>query len=164
MSIEAMTHRQDRSVPSGNMLTTEDYVTMSVAGQSFGIPVLLVRDVLGPQRITRVPLAPPEVAGSLNLRGRIVTAIDMRKRLGTPEENFVSRAMAVVVEHEDEPFSLLVDEVGEVLSVSAVDRETVPATLSESWRCLAEGVYRLDGRLLIALNIANVLDPVRANA
>ncbi|MDR3499910.1 MAG: chemotaxis protein CheW [Parvibaculum sp.] len=145
-------------------LAAEDYVTMKVAGQAFGIPVLLVRDVLGPQRITRVPLAPPEVAGSLNLRGRIVTAIDMRKRLGVPEEGFVSRAMAVVVEHEDEPFSLLVDEVGEVLSVPIAHREVVPATLSENWRSLAEGVYRLDDRLLVVLNIASVLSPVRANA
>ena len=148
---------------AGAVPVTQDYVTMSVAGQAFGIPVLLVRDVLGPQRITRVPLAPQEVAGSLNLRGRIVTAIDMRKRLGLPSEDFVARAMAVVVEHEDEPFSLLVDEVGEVLSVPAGAREVVPATLSADWRTLAEGVYRLDGRLLIALNIANVLDPVRAN-
>lgn len=144
-------------------LEAEDYVTMKVAGQAFGIPVLLVRDVLGPQRITRVPLAPPEVAGSLNLRGRIVTAIDMRKRLGVPEEGFVARAMAVVVEHEDEPFSLLVDEVGEVLSVPVAHREVVPATLSENWRSLAEGVYRLDDRLLVVLNIASVLNPVRAN-
>lgn len=152
-----------RGAPAGALLAPQDYVTMSVANQVFGIPVLLVRDVLGPQRITRVPLAPPEVAGSLNLRGRIVTAIDMRKRLGLPADGFVARAMAVVVEYEDEPFSLLVDEVGEVLSVSAKDREVVPATLSPSWRALAEGVYRFDNRLLIALNIANMLEPVRVS-
>ncbi|MFZ3033104.1 MAG: chemotaxis protein CheW [Parvibaculum sp.] len=162
MTMQTTATTPTNGAAAGALMTTQDYVTMSVAGQAFGIPVLLVRDVLGPQRITRVPLAPPEVAGSLNLRGRIVTAIDMRKRLGLPAEDFVARAMAVVVEHEDEPFSLLVDEVGEVLSVSANDREVVPATLSASWRALAEGVYRLDNRLLIALNIANVLDPVRA--
>jgi purine-binding chemotaxis protein CheW len=82
----------------------------------------------------------------------------MRQLLGMPEEGFPARAMAVVVEHEDEAFSLLVDEVGEVLSVPTSDREVVPATLSASWRALAECVYRLDDRLLIVLNISNVLN------
>ena len=63
----------------------EDFVTMFIEGQMFGIPVLVVQDVLGPQKITRIPLAPPEVAGSLNLRGRIVTAIDVRMRLRLPQ-------------------------------------------------------------------------------
>ncbi|MDO8839228.1 MAG: chemotaxis protein CheW [Parvibaculum sp.] len=142
----------------------DDYVTMSVGGQAFGIPVLSVRDVLGPQNITRVPLAPDEVAGSLNLRGRIVTAINMRKRLGLPADDFVASAMAVVVEHDDEPFSLLVDEVGEVLSLPATRRESVPATLDARWREVAQGIYRLDDRLLIVLSVADVLGAIRADA
>ncbi|MDP2123985.1 MAG: chemotaxis protein CheW [Parvibaculum sp.] len=142
----------------------DDYVTMSVGGQAFGIPVLNVRDVLGPQNITRVPLAPDEVAGSLNLRGRIVTAINMRKRLGLPADDFVAKAMAVVVEHDDEPFSLLVDEVGEVLSLPAQRREAVPATLDTRWRDVAQGIYRLDDRLLIVLGVADVLGSIRADA
>src|SRR5262249_19688306 len=92
-----------------------DYVTMSIGAQMFGIPVLTVQDVLGPQQITRVPLAPPEVAGSLNLRGRIVTAIDVRLRLGMPKNADGKPPMSVVVEHEGELYSLLVDSVGEVL-------------------------------------------------
>ncbi|HMM13600.1 MAG: chemotaxis protein CheW [Parvibaculum sp.] len=143
---------------------SEDFVTMSVAGQTFGIPVLHVRDVLGPQRITRVPLAPPEIAGSLNLRGRIVTAVNMRQRLSLPSEDFVEKAMAVVVEHEDEPYSLLVDEVGEVLSLSESQREPNPATLDAKWRQIADGLYRLDGTLLIVLNIGAVLGAIRADA
>ena len=143
---------------------SKDFVTMSVAGQMFGIPVLHVRDVLGPQRITRVPLAPPEIAGSLNLRGRIVTAVNMRQRLSLPSDDFVERAMAVVVEHEDEPYSLLVDEVGEVLSLSERQREPNPATLDAKWRQIADGLYRLEGNLLLVLNIGAVLGAIRADA
>jgi purine-binding chemotaxis protein CheW len=143
---------------------SEDFVTMSVAGQTFGIPVMHVRDVLGPQRITRVPLAPPEIAGSLNLRGRIVTAVNMRQRLSLPSEDFVEKAMAVVVEHEDEPYSLLVDEVGEVLSLSESQRDANPATLDPKWRQIADGLYRLEGNLLIVLNIGAVLGAIRADA
>src|ERR1700731_467442 len=96
----------------------QEFVTVTVAGQLFGIPVLQVQDVLGPQRITRVPLAPPEVAGSLNLRGRIVTAIDIRIRLGLPELTDGKPGMSVVVDHGGELYSLMVDSVGEVLSLS----------------------------------------------
>lgn len=139
---------------------TEDYVTMTVAGQTFGIPVLNVRDVLSPQVITRIPLAAAEIAGSLNLRGRIVTAINMRTRLGLPADGFVERAMAVVVEHDDEPFSLLVDEVGEVLSLPMRRRESVPATLDARWRDVSHGIYRLEDRLLLVLSVTSVLGAI----
>lgn len=161
-AIDDRTARNSSEISGGG--ATEDYVTMSVGGQAFGIPVLSVRDVLGPQNITRVPLAPDEVAGSLNLRGRIVTAINMRQRLGLPADDFVASAMAVVVEHDDEPFSLLVDEVGEVLSLPASRRRSVPATLDARWRDVAQGIYRLDDRLLIVLSVADVLGSIRADA
>src|ERR1700739_730549 len=89
-----------------------EFVSITVAGQHFGIPVLQVQDVLGPQRITRIPLAPPEVAGSLNLRGRIVTAIDLRTRLRLPPLPEAKKGMSVVVDHEGELYSILVDAVG----------------------------------------------------
>lgn len=143
---------------------TQDFVTMTVAGQAFGIPVLHVRDVLGPQRITRVPLAPAEIEGSLNLRGRIVTAVNMRQRLQLPKSDAPEKAMAVVVEYEDEPYSLLVDEVGEVLRLRNSQRDNNPATLDAKWRQIADGLYRLDGSLLIVLNIAAVLGAIRAEA
>jgi purine-binding chemotaxis protein CheW len=149
---------------SGDTVNRDDFVTMSVGGQAFGIPVLRVRDVLGPQKITRVPLAPAEMAGSLNLRGRIVTAINMRRRLGLPDEGFTESAMAVVVEHEDEAFSLLVDEVGEVLSLPSSKRGASPATLDPAWREISDGIYQLDSRLMIVLNIANVLNSIIAEA
>src|SRR3954464_7365242 len=83
------------------------YVSIVIDGQMFGIPVLIVHDVLGPQRITRIPLAPPEVAGSLNLRGRIVTAIDVRTRLGLEPRPAENPGMSVVVEHANESYSLM---------------------------------------------------------
>src|SRR5688572_3433820 len=98
---------------------TREFVSMTVAGQLFGIPVLTVQDVLGEQRITRVPLALPEVAGTLNLRGRIVTAIDMRRRLGLEARPPEITGMNVVVDRAGELYSLIVDSVGEVLSLDA---------------------------------------------
>ena len=96
-----------------------DFVTMTISGQLFGIPVLGVQDVLGPQAITRIPLAPPEVAGTLNLRGRIVTAIDVRTRLRLPERDADGKAMRIVFDHAGELYSLMIDSVGEVLKLPA---------------------------------------------
>ena len=135
-----------------------DYVTMSIADQLFGIPVLKVQDVLGPQAITRVPLAPPEVAGSLNLRGRIVTAIDVRLRLGLERRTSEKPPMSVVVEHEGELYSLLVDTVGEVLSLNVKDYQRNPPTLNPRLRDFSDGIYRLNGSLLVVLSVASLLN------
>ncbi|WP_114375649.1 chemotaxis protein CheW [Elioraea thermophila] len=132
------------------------FVTLTVGGQLCGIPVLVVRDVLGPQLITRIPLAPREVAGSLNLRGRIVTAIDLRTRLGL-ERADPRRAMSVVVEHQGELYSLLVDQVGEVLHLDPELREENPPTLDATWRGLSKGVFRLSGQLVVVLDVAAIL-------
>ena len=94
---------------------SEDFLTIFIDAQIFGIPVLQVQDVLGIQNVTNIPLAPPEVAGSLNLRGRVVTAIDVRKRLKLPDREPGSKEMNVVVEHENELYSLVIDEVGDVI-------------------------------------------------
>jgi purine-binding chemotaxis protein CheW len=146
-----------RGAKAGTMREANDFVTVVIEGQLFGIPVLQVRDVLGPQRITRVPLAPPEIAGSLNLRGRIVTAIDLRIRLGLPVTDAAGR-MSVVVDHGGELYSLMVDSVGEVLSLSEASFERNPATLDLRWRENAAGIYRLDGKLLIVLDVARLLE------
>jgi purine-binding chemotaxis protein CheW len=135
-----------------------DYVTMSIGSQMFGIPVLTVQDVLGPQQITRVPLAPPEVAGSLNLRGRIVTAIDVRLRLGMPRKEDGKPPMSVVVEHEGELYSLLVDSVGEVLSLNMKDYQRNPPTLNARLRDFSDGIYRLNGALLVVLSVGSLLN------
>ena len=133
----------------------EVFLTMTVAGQGCAVPVLLVRDVLGPQAITRIPLAPPEVAGSLNLRGRIVTAVDLRLRLGLPQRD--AAAMSVVVEQGGELYSLLVDEVGEVIPLAGTAFEPNPPTLDAGWRDVSRGVHRQAERLLIALDVERVL-------
>ena len=135
-----------------------EFVSITVANQLFGIPVLQVQDVLSPQRITRIPLAPPEVAGSLNLRGRIVTAIDLRTRLRLPPLPEAKKGMSVVVDHGGELYSVMVDSVGEVLSLPAEIAERNPATLDPIWRDVSEGIYRLDKTLLIVLDVARVLD------
>lgn len=135
-----------------------DFVSVTVADQLFGIPVLQVQDVLGPQRITRIPLAPPEVAGSLNLRGRIVTAIDLRVRLGLPAQSGGAPKMSVVVDHGDELYSVLVDSVGEVLNLQTSAVERNPTTLDPVWRDVSAGIYRLNGKLLVILDVARVFD------
>jgi purine-binding chemotaxis protein CheW len=136
---------------------TRDFVSLTIRDQLFGIPVLEVRDVLGPQRITRIPLAPAAVAGSLNLRGRIVTAIDVSRRLGLSETEDKNR-MSIVVENGGELYSLLIDSVGEVLSLSPSAFEPNPPTLDPCWREIAAGVYRLDGKLLVVLDVGRLLN------
>lgn len=143
---------------------TQDYVTMFIEGQLFGIPVLTVQDVLAPQKITRIPLAPPEVAGSLNLRGRIVTAIDVRKRLRLKAREDNGKTMSVVVDHGGELYSLMVDQVGEVLSLPAAAFERNPPTLDPLWRDFSAGIYRLDGKLLVVLDVSRLLDFTKQDA
>ncbi len=134
----------------------QEFVTVMIEDQWFGIPVNSVRDVLGAQQIARIPLAPDEVAGSLNLRGRIVTAIDPRVRLGLPKGE--RSGMGLVFEHDGESYSLLIDSVGEVLNLPDDRYERNPATLNSLWREISAGIYRLDDRLLVVMDIARLLD------
>ncbi len=134
------------------------FVTLTVADQLCGIPVLAVRDILGEQAITRIPLAPPEIAGSLNLRGRIVTAIDLRRRLHLSPPPDSQKRMSVVAEQGGELYALLVDEVSEVMNLKASAFERNPSTLSEGWAAFSAGIYRLDGRLLVVLDVGRLLD------
>lgn len=143
-----------RSVASGK----QDFVTVKLAGQMLGIPVLAVHDVLNAQNITKIPLAPDWVAGVLNLRGRIVTAIDLRQRLGLPAREVGQKTMSVVVEHNGEPYSLQIDEVGEVLSLEDKDFEKNPVTLDVRWREVSIGIYRLKDQLLPILNVERLLE------
>jgi purine-binding chemotaxis protein CheW len=148
--------------PSANSDRSSDYLTIIIAGQMFGIPVLQIQDVLGPQKVTRIPLAPPEVAGSLNLRGRIVTAIDVRRRLGLEAaEDGKSRNMSVVVEQEGELYSLVIDRVGDVLTLYQKDFEANPPTLDPVWRNVSLGVYRLERELLVILDVARLLGSIK---
>lgn len=135
----------------------EVFVTLTLAGQLCGIAVGAVRDVLGELAITRIPLAPREVIGSLNLRGRIVTAIDLRRRLGLPPPATAARRMSVVVDHCGELYSLQVDEVGEVMRLPRGGIEDSPPTLDPQWREVTRGIHRLPDRLLAVLDVARLL-------
>ena len=193
-----------------------EFVTFNIAGQLFGIPVLIVQDILVPESIASIPLAPPEVRGSINLRGRIVTVVDVRVRLGlerreidrdslykddqdeTPaleviqggaedaeqapdHEQTAAEAeaaaeeraheaveavkrkkrqhmMGVTVEHQNELYTLLVDSVGDVISLSKDSYEGNPSTLDPVWREFASGVYRLDSQLMVVLDVERLLD------
>ncbi len=128
---------------------TREFVTMSIAGQRFGIPVLQVQDVLGPQPIACIPLAPAWVAGALNLRGRIVTAIDVRRRLGLAKAEQTAKRMSIVIEHDAELYNLLVDEVGEVVEYGADAIGPNPPTLDPVWRQISMGIVQSDSLLII---------------
>lgn len=143
---------------SGASEETEDFVTFTIAEQLFGIPVLKVQDVLSSYQITPIPLAPPEIMGSLNLRGRVVTAVDVRARLGLPTRSEDSENMSIVAENEGELYSLVVDSVGEVLALSANAFDRNPPTLNPSFRAYSDGIYRLDEELLVVLDVHRLLD------
>lgn len=138
---------------------TKEFLTVYIGKQIFGIPVLQVQDVLSKQSVTKVPLAPKEVAGSLNLRGRIVTAIDVRINLGVDPEK-EGQSMSIVVEHKDELYSLIVDRVGDVLPLSDDIFEKSPATLDSKWKDVSAGVYRLDKELMVVLDVSRLLGSI----
>lgn len=139
----------------------ENFVTFIIKDQMFGIPVLQVQDILTPDKIASVPLAPPEVKGSINLRGRIVTVIDVRVRLGLEKREGVKESMGVTIEHKHELYTLLVDKVGDVIGLSNDLYENNPGTLDSLWREFASGVYRLEGRLMVVLDVERLLGAMR---
>jgi purine-binding chemotaxis protein CheW len=132
--------------------------TFYLDDQYFGVDVLNVQEVLRYQEMTRVPLAPPEVEGLINLRGQIVTAIDMRRRLEMPERNSGEQPMNVIVRTDDGAVSLLVDEIGDVLEVREEDFEGPPETVDDLARELIEGAYKQQGRLLLVLSPDKTVD------
>lgn len=144
---------------TGAAMTLTDviqFVTVKVGGQSFGIPVLDVEDIIGPQPVTRVPLSLPVIRGSLNLRGRIVTAVDLRTRLSLPPAD-TDAHMNVVVEYKGDLYSLVVDEVGDVLSLSSAAIDPHPATMAAKLREVSNGIHKLEGELLVLLDVSEVL-------
>ena len=138
-------------------LVTE-YVTMTIGDHLFGLPIFRVQDVFVPARVTRVPLAPPEVAGILNLRGRVVTAIDMRSRLDLGARAPGTPVMAIGIELKGEFYGLLVDSVGEVLQLRNDACEANPANLDAGLARVAAGIYRLEGQLMVVLDVDRVLE------
>ncbi|MGV7031177.1 chemotaxis protein CheW [Methylobacterium symbioticum] len=142
----------------------QEFVTVFVGETMFGLAINRVHDVFIPTGITPVPLAPPEIVGLLNLRGRVVTAICLRRRLGMSaaagaagQATGQATGMAIGLEQGGETFGLVVDGVGEVLKLGAETHEAVPINLDARWRDLALGVHRLDGRLLVILDVDGLL-------
>lgn len=138
---------------------TREYVTFEIAGRWFGAEVSSVHDVFKLQDVTPVPLARHDVAGLLNLRGRIVTAIDARLRLGLPpREGGYKGATAIGVDRDGESYGIVVDAVGEVLPLANAQFEETPGNLDTAWREVARGVFRLPRGLIVALDIERLLD------
>lgn len=142
-------------------MSEREYVTFKVAGQAFGVCVSEIHDVFRPTRITPVPLASAEIAGVLNLRGRIVTAIEVRSRLGLQSREGGNEAsLAIGVERNGESFGLVIDEIGEVIRLDDEACEANPANLDPVWASISRGVHRLDDQLLVVMDIDRMLAAV----
>ncbi len=139
------------------------FVTLSLAGQLCGLPVRSVRDVLRHQVIAPVALASPDIAGILNLRGHIVPAIDLRRRLELPPAATGEPRYVVVTEDGGEMFALLADMISDVVSPAPEQFEAIPPTLPANWARYSTGLYRLENRLMIVLDLPRLLAlPVNA--
>ena len=139
-------------------MSTRQFCTFHLEDLFFGIEVLEVQEVIRYQEMTKVPLAPPEVEGLINLRGQIVTAIDMRRRLALPERGSETAPLNIITRTSgDMPVSLLVDEIGEVLEVDQEDYEPTPQTLQSAAREVIQGAYKLPDQLLLVLDTQEAL-------
>lgn len=136
-----------------------DYVTIMLGSQMFGLPIRRVHDVFLTTNITSVPLAPPQIVGLLNLRGRVVTAISLRQRLGMPPApEGQANQMALGIEDNVEAYALIVDKIGEVLKLDATTLETNPVHLDPAWAQVSSGIHRLEDRIMVILDVDAVLD------
>lgn len=140
------------------------YVTFFIGSQLLGIPIGSAKEVLNSQNICRVPLADPAISGLLNLRGHIVTAIDLRERLGMPMRSAEAPMMNVIVQDDEELFSLIVDKVGDVLDVRKDNFEPPPDTFNRTWQQCCSGVHSLRRGLLAILSVPHLLQFERINA
>ena len=140
------------SLPKAN-----DFVTFKVRDQQFGLKAIEVRDVLRSPRITHIPLAAREISGVINLRGHIVTAIDVRRRLGLADRAANAPTMSIVVERNGEQFCLITDGVGDVLAVDQAAIETTPASVDAEWRSIASGIHKLKDALVVLVDLQRLL-------
>ena len=139
--------------------TVAEYVTAVIGGQLFGLPISRVQDVFMPERLTRVPLSSAEIAGVLNLRGRIVTVVDMRARLGLPKNDDGKPPMAVGVDLRGESYGLLIDQIGEVLRLPITAARKTRQSRSPHGQARRRR-HRLDGQLMVVLDVDRVLEIV----
>ncbi len=143
--------------PSAGAGVNGVFVTLSLAGQLCGLPVGSVRDVLRQQAIAPVALSAPEIAGNLNLRGHIVTAIDLRRRLQLPPAPEGEQRYAVVTEEAGEMYALLADRICDVVTPDPLGFEPVPPTLPANWARYSAGLYRMENGLMIVLDLTQLL-------
>jgi purine-binding chemotaxis protein CheW len=144
------------------MAGNQQFCTFLLDQFLLGVEVRQVQEVIRYQEMTRVPLAPPVVRGLINLRGQIVTAIDLRRRLELSDRPADRLPMNVVIRTADGPVSLLVDEIGDVVEVAADDFERPPETLHGAARGLIQGAYKLPDRLLLVLDIEKAVQMTAA--
>jgi purine-binding chemotaxis protein CheW len=138
--------------------TSQQFTTFTLDGHLFGVEVETVQEVIRYQETTRVPLAPGSVGGLINLRGQVIPALDLRSRLGMPDRAEGALPMNVVVRTEDGAVSLLVDQIGEVIETDVRHFESPPDTVTAEARELVRGAYKLDGTLLLALDVPCAVD------
>jgi purine-binding chemotaxis protein CheW len=143
---------------NGQMSNGQQLCTFFLDGHFFGVPVQEVQEVIRYQEMTGVPLVPPMVRGLINLRGQIVTAVDLRRRLGMNERESGQLPMNVVVRTDDGPLSLLVDEIGDVIEVGEGSFEPPPETMKALARDVIRGVHKLPERLLLVLDTARAVE------
>jgi purine-binding chemotaxis protein CheW len=134
------------------------FVTATIADQLFGIPIGRAHDVFSVTTVTPVPLAPPDILGLMNLRGRVVTALDIRQRLGFPRAPLAPGALAIGIESGGDSFGLVVDRIGEIVTVDRGALDDNPVHLDPSWAGLSRGVYRLETELLVVLDVDAVIE------
>ena len=134
------------------MAHRQQFCTFFLKGQFFGVPVQQVQEVIRYQEMTRVPLVPAVIRGLINLRGQIVMAIDLRRRLGLDDRPATELPMNVVVRTDDGAVSFLVDEIGDVLEADEDSFERPPETIDALARQLVSGVYKLQDRLMLVLD------------
>jgi len=133
-------------------------VSFWLAGRQFGLPLRDVREVLSARPVTPVPLAPSDIVGSFSLRGRIVTVVDMRRRLNMPPRASGTEGVTVVVEWQQDVFGLAVDAAGDVLALDPGDRECNPPAVDPRIQDCAGAFYRHAGQSLVLLDIDRLLN------
>ncbi len=145
-------------------MPTRQYATFEVAGQLFGVEVEAVQEVLSFGEYTAVPLSSPAVGGLFNLRGQVIAAVDLRVQLGLPRQTLDGPVMNVILRGDDEPVSLLVDRIGEVIDLADSEFEPPPETLTGPTRELVLSTVKLQDRLMLAVDVARAMDTARVAA
>ncbi|OJF09412.1 chemotaxis protein CheW [Couchioplanes caeruleus] len=143
-------------------MASRQFATFEVADQLFGVEVDTVQEVLSYNEYTPVPLAPPAVGGLFNLRGQVIAAVDLRVQLGLVRQALQGPVMNVILRGDGEPVSLLVDRIGEVVDLEDDAFEPPPDTLAGPTRELVTGTFKMDGRLMLALDVNQAVDTSRA--